>query len=196
MIDTARELAEHLSRLRFDSSLDAPHVALRQAVVDAYRAAVEGDVTLDFFDDDWSAAPQLDEAALLEAPPHLLLAWCDDLDGAGATFIPLETASEPLRQLASDARTVNGLCFADGSDCSPPQLAAAIRLLAALQHYPADDIYAGWQQELQAYAPNEGSIRSPADLAPYVQALRGSGIGRPEQFLHRVVEVCAVNKAS
>ncbi len=185
-----------LSRLRLDSSVDAPHVALRQAVIDAFAAAVEGDVTLDFFIDDWSTAPQLDETTLLEAAPHLLLAWCDDLDGCGAVLMPLGGDDEVMRQLAADARTVNGLCFADGSDCSPPQFAAAIRLMAAQSHYSAEDLYAGFQMELKAFAPGAVGIDSPAAISPYAQALQGKSIGKPDQLVHRLVEISAVNKAS
>ena len=192
MSDIRRPYDLHLAlqSLRLDPSSTTPHESLRSEVIDLLQQAEGGGVILDMLDTDWASAPRPSEAELAQAEAHVLLVWCDDLDGCSLVAIPTDSP------LAADARAVDRLCFADGSDCRPHQLGAAVRLIAAQGLARPEAVFAGWRAELDHVGPEATGVGSADDLVAVVGALRGGIIGSAAAFHQRIVEIYSVNKAS
>lgn len=196
---SAHQLHQHLCELRLDGSAE-PHVALRSRLRDVLIAAERDGAVFDMFETDWAAVPAIAEAALAVAPPHLLLAWLDDLDGCAFYVLPLDGGGDdatPMAQLVRDARELRATCFASASDCSPSELGAALRLLAAFGTDSPAALHAGWRDEIEhAGGATRVGVASADDLAPYHRALAGACLRGPSHLVHRLVEIVSVNKAS
>lgn len=192
---SARELHDELLAIRFDPGGDRPYATVRRQLLQLLESADAAGVALDMFDHDWTAAPLLSDRELAQLPPHLLLVWCDDIDGCGAYAIPFD-APDPVSQLLADARQLRGHRFGDASDCTPAELAAAIRLLASFRPWPAKKVYDGWRDEIESLGAEAVGIRSADDIAPFIGALRDHCLSGPARFAHHVAEISSVSKAS
>jgi hypothetical protein len=190
-----RDLHEELTGLRMDPSARRPHAALRRQLLQLLESASEGGIDMNMLSNDWSKAPLYTDLELSTMPAHLLLVWCDDLDGCSLHSIPL-AAQGPLRRLLEDARLLKGHCFADGGDCSPAQLGAVIRLMAAMGPWPAKKVYEGWKDEIEfSPDPDAVGIASADDVAPYSGLLRSASINSPTKLDQHIVEIVTVSKA-
>lgn len=194
---SARFLHEELLELRLDGSAE-PHAGLRHRLREVLIAAEQDGTTFDMFETDWSAVPAITEAELSAGPPHLLLAWCDDLDGAAFFVLPLDhDDASPMARLVADARQLRGVGFASASDCTPAQLGAALRLLAAFGRHSPSKLHAGWRAEIDhAGGPARVGVASAEDLVPFHDAFAAARLRQPADLVHRLVEVVSVNKAS
>ncbi len=194
---SARYLHDELLDVRLDGSAQ-PHAALRDRLRDVLIAAEQDGTVFDMFETDWAAVPGIAEDELTAAPAHLLLAWCDDLDGCAFFVLPLDhEGASPMARLVADARMLRGVAFASASDCNPGQLGAAMRLLVAFGRRSPAQLHAGWRAEIDhAGGPARVGVASADDLVPFHTALAAARLRRPADLVHRVVEVVSVNKAS